>query len=310
MYRALHADLGTEFAIKVLHHNHTPDDLYIERLRREAAAGIRIAHPRIVKVMELGMSARGPFLVMELVRGETLFHVLRQEGPMSPTRAANIARQIAEGLAAAHKLGYVHRDLKPSNIMLVQGPAGEQVKILDFGIVRIHEGAVEKQLTRDDLILGTPAYMSPEQFHSSQVGPQADLYALGIILFEMLAAKAPFSGTFREIIAQHMMVAPDPLPESQGLEELTDWLLEKKAENRPANANAVIEVIDTRFPGIFPLKLEVPEGVPVVRGQPLTPAPPVSGTSPFTTQEILEAQMETVHRPTEPGPAPVGPPRS
>lgn len=310
VYRATHADLGAEFAIKVLHHSHKPDDLYVERLRREAAAGIRIAHPRIVKVMELGMSPRGPFLVMELIRGETLFQALRKGGAFSPTRAANVTRQLAEGLAAAHKIGYVHRDLKPSNVMLVPSTAGEQVKILDFGIVRIHEGVCEKQLTRDDLILGTPAYMAPEQFHSSQVGPKADLYALGVLLFEMLAGRAPFAGSFREIIAQHMMVAPDALPESQGLEELADWLMEKKAENRPATAPAVVEVIDRRFPGVFPLKAEAPEGVTLVLGQPVPPAPPVSGTSRFTTQEILEAQMETVHCPPDPAASTARPPRS
>src|SRR5436190_5403873 len=98
--------------------------------------------------------------------------------------------------------------------MLVNSPVGEQVKVLDFGIVRIHDGICEKQLTRDDLILGTPAYMAPEQFHSSQVGPQADIYALGVLLFEMLTGKAPFAGSFREIIAQHMMIAPGPIPDS------------------------------------------------------------------------------------------------
>jgi serine/threonine-protein kinase len=294
VYRALHADLGAEFAIKILHGNR-PDDSYVERLRREAAAGIRIHHPRVVKVMELGMSARGPFLVMELVRGETLFQVLRREKILSSMRAANIARQVAEGLAAAHRIGYVHRDLKPSNIMVVPGPAGDQVKILDFGIVRIFDGACEK-LTRDDLILGTPAYMAPEQFHSSHVGPTADLYALGVILFEMLAGKPPFSGTFKEIVAQHMMVAPEPLPDSAGLEELADWLLEKKQEERPQNAAAVIEVIDRRFPGVFPIRNELQDGVKLVVGQPIPPPgpPAVSSTSRYTAEEILEAQLDTL----------------
>lgn len=295
VYRALHTDLGSEFAIKVLHQSHAMTDLYIERLRREAAAGIRIAHPRIVKVMELGMSPRGPFLVMELVRGETLFHAIRRDGPLAVIRAANIVRQVAEGLAAAHRVGYVHRDLKPSNIMLVMSPAGEQVKILDLGIVRIFDGAVDQQLTREDLILGTPAYMAPEQYHSSQVGPRADLYALGVILFEMLSGKAPFSGNFREIAAQHMMSPPERLPESGGLEELAEWLLEKKEDNRPTDAMRIVEVIDRRFPGVFPLRApRAPDGIPLVIGQPISPVPPVTNAGRYTTQEIHDAELDTM----------------
>src|SRR5262249_6828284 len=163
-------------------------------------AGIRIDHPRIVKIMELGMSPRGLFLVMELLEGETLRTALCREDRFTPSRAARIARQTAEGLAAAHRKGFVHRDLKPGNMMLVPSGAHEQVKILDLGIVRVQSELPEEKLTRDDLILGTPTYMAPEQFQTSTVGPSADLYALGVVLYEMLSGSVPFEGSFREIV--------------------------------------------------------------------------------------------------------------
>jgi eukaryotic-like serine/threonine-protein kinase len=285
VYRASHVDLGIEFAVKVLHHDHARDVLFIERLRREAAVGIRINHPRIVKVLELGMSPRGPFLVMELLRGRTLYEVLKEQGALPPARAARILRQAAEGLAAAHRAGFIHRDLKPGNLMLVPTATGEEVKILDFGIVRLTDETV-KPLTRDDLVLGTPSFMAPEQFQSSSVGPAADLYALGVILFQMISGRLPFEGSFREVVAQHMITEPPPAPPSEGLEELASWLLEKNPLSRPPDAERVIEVIDRRFPEIA----REAAAIRIVRGTPIAPPPPAMHEPP--KPELLPASMQ------------------
>jgi serine/threonine-protein kinase len=249
IYRARHIDFGTEFAVKVLHPGRAPQEVFTHRLRREAAAGLRLNHPNVVKVIELGMGSHGPYLVMELLIGRTLHEVLRDDGPIAPLLAAKIVRQIADGLSAAHRAGFVHRDLKPGNIMLSPTELGEEVKILDLGIVGVTGGDPREQLTRDNLVVGTPAYMAPEQFHgSSSVGPQADLYALGVVLYQLLRGRAPFDGTFQEIIAQHMMTPPDPLGDSEGLEELAYWLLEKNPAKRPQSAADVIAFIDRHFP--------------------------------------------------------------
>jgi serine/threonine protein kinase len=270
VYRARHVELGTEFAVKVLHPGRTPQEIFTQRLRREAAAGLRLNHPNVVKIVELGMGPRGPFLVMELLRGSTLHALLARHGALAPLPAAKIVRQVADGLGAAHRAGFVHRDLKPGNIMLVPSAIGEVVKILDLGIVGVTSGDPNEQLTRDNLVVGTPAYMAPEQFHgSSTVGPQADLYSLGVVLYQTLRGRPPFEGGFQEIIAQHMMTPPDPLPESEGLEELAYWLLEKNAAKRPQHAAEVIAFVDRNFPNCTNASVE--QGA-----RPLSDVPPVA----------------------------------
>jgi len=277
VYRARHMDFGTEFAVKVLHPGRTQQEVFTHRLRREAAAGLRLNHPNIVRVVELGMGPQGPFLVMELLVGRTLHEALRTDGPIPPPSAAKIVRQTADGLSAAHRAGFVHRDLKPGNIMLVPGELGEEVKILDLGIVGVTTADPREQITRENLVVGTPAYMAPEQFHgSSSVGPQADLYSLGVVLYQMLRGRPPFDGNFQEIIAQHMMTPPDPLPDSDGLEELAYWLLEKSQAKRPQNAAEVIAFVDRHFPNCANANI-VPHSLHLL--EPLTPLPLVQAES-------------------------------
>lgn len=252
VYRARNLDLGGEFALKVLNSERDLNDVLVQRLRREAAAALRINHPNIVKVIELGTGARGPFLVMELLNGLTLADALRTRGPFSVLEAANVIRQAACGLAAAHRAGFVHRDLKPSNLMVVPQDSGEVVKILDLGIVGLISPDPAEHLTCEGIVVGTPAYMAPEQLQGAPIGAAVDLYALGIVLYEMLKGATPFQGTFKEIIAQHMISRPEPLAAAQGLEQLAYRLLEKSPARRPDNAQAVIEFIDERWPELRP----------------------------------------------------------
>lgn len=288
VYRARHVSRGTEHALKVLHAARAQHAVFAQRMLREAAAARRINHPNIIRVTEIGMAQGGPFLVMELLAGTTLHDVLRLEGKLPLPRAAHIVRQVARGLAAAHQAGLVHRDMKPGNIMLSPDPSGERVKILDFGIVRIadqefvdDDPLAQQQLTRDDLVVGTPSYMAPEQFQSSHVGPEADLFSLGVVLYQMIAGRLPYEGSFQQIMAQQLTSVPNPLPDSCGLDELAFWLLERSPQNRPP-ASRVVEVIDHWWPirPNAPVVPIAPPFFPLVPGQPLTPPPRPASPAP------------------------------
>src|SRR5262245_25713737 len=218
VYRATHTVLPREYAIKVLFRDFASNATQIERFRREAQAASTMSHQNIVSVADFVALPNGlTFIVMELVAGRTLERAIQSEAPFSPLRTANIAKQVAAGLGEAHRMGFVHRDVKPSNIMLGQGPKGEQVKILDFGVVGIGQTPIAARLTAIGHIIGTPTYMAPEQVHDPGVGPPADLYALGVIMFEMLAGEPPFTGVDRtEVFIKHISVAPPQLPPADG----------------------------------------------------------------------------------------------
>lgn len=243
VFRALDVEAGTEVAIKVLHERRATQAVVCERLKREAEVIQAIDHPNVVRVLASGTSPDGrPYLAMELLRGRTLAEVIC-EGPQGWMRVAHLVRELARGLAAAHDKGFVHRDLKPCNVMVLDGPEPEHIKILDFGIVGMISDP-RTRLTDDGMVLGTPIYMSPEQLVSSSVDHRADLYALGIMAYELLTGAPPFDGAFREIAAKHLMAAPAPLPECGGLDILIGQLLAKDATRRPATAHAVVAEID------------------------------------------------------------------
>ncbi len=241
VFRARHIKDGGEVAIKMLELTPSTKHAHLQRLAREMTVSQRVAHPNVVCIYEVRVvPAKCAYLVMELVRGKTLADILQEEGPLSVKRAANILHQTSIGLAAAHDLGFIHRDLKPSNLMVFDDGGVERVKILDFGIVAsTKEPPPDEPLTEEHSILGTPMYMAPEQLESSTVGPAADIYALGGILYHMLAGRQPFSGTFREILAQQMLASPDPLPDFAGLGPICMQMLKKSPAARPASARDI-----------------------------------------------------------------------
>jgi serine/threonine protein kinase len=244
VYRATRIDSGTELAIKVISETALQHGApQIERMRREAEALFDLDHRHIVKVIELGATSDdAPFLAMEFLHGRTLKQAIADDGPFDPDRAARIAGQVASGLSAAHRAGFVHRDLKPGNIMLVDDEAGPYAKILDFGLARILDSAEPRTaLTKKDQLLGSPGYMAPEQIEdASSAGPAADLYALGCVVYAMLASHPPFAGTLLQVLEQQLKRRPAPLPEAHGLDRLAMWLLEKRARDRPPSAEHVI----------------------------------------------------------------------
>ena len=244
VYRARHAMLDSDCAIKVLYGETASNKSVARRFQREAQAVSKIRHPNIVSVTDFGVTPEGlTFLAMELVEGKTLEQLITPDFPIDHLRAAGIVRQIAAGLAEAHGRGFIHRDLKPGNVMVEQREDGELVKILDFGLVALIDDSGTK-LTKSGFTLGTPAYMAPEQTRGSAVGPKADLYALGVILYEMLCGKPPFEGNVTQVLLQKTADPPPPLPPCSGLDEVAHKLLERQPEDRPDSALEVMAVVD------------------------------------------------------------------
>ncbi len=246
VYRAKHLPSGRELALKLLRTDSVASPTSTRRFAREAQALASLSHPNLVRIADSGLTPDGrPYLAMELVRGSTLLQALREAGSFTLERARNLAGQLAEGLAEVHARGYVHRDLKPKNVMLVPHEGGETVKILDFGLTRLLDPDSElTHLTTMGFQLGTARWMAPEQIRDpSNVGPGADLYALGLILYSMIAGRPPFAGTADEVLHQHLESPPPALPEAGALSELIERLLAKDPGQRPQSARAVAAML-------------------------------------------------------------------
>lgn len=204
VYRGKHVLMDKRVAIKVLRPSLAVDDDVVARFSREAKAASRISHPHAVNVTDFGESENGVvFLVMEYLDGQTLKEIIKQDGAMSLERTAEIVRQVAGALDAAHEQGVIHRDLKSDNIMLSHTNGGDWAKVLDFGIAKIQQpdGVRDIDITAANLVIGTPQYMSPEQ--CSQSGPidaRSDVYSFGVIVYEMLAGRVPFTGESPTVI--------------------------------------------------------------------------------------------------------------
>ena len=258
VYRAEHVHMKKSVAVKVLHRHMTTNQEVVARFEREAVAAGRIEHPNVAAATDFGRLPDGSFyLVLEYVEGKSL-GLAMDEGPMAPARALAITRQIADGLAAAHGAGIVHRDLKPDNVLLVEREGVKDiVKVLDFGIAKVHldEGSGHRPLTQIGTIFGTPQYMSPEQGQGRTVDARSDLYALGVLLYEMLAGKLPFDADdLVVLITRHVTEPPPPLPAEipAPVRALVAELLAKKPEERVPSAAALRERIDALLAELAP----------------------------------------------------------
>ena len=246
--------LSRPVAVKVLQEHLASDGVFLERFRREAVTAARLAHPCVVSMYDTGVDDGTAYIVMELVRGDTLRRLLTERGRLDVGLSVIIARQIADALAEAHHAGLVHRDIKPANILLLDdGWGGVRVKVTDFGIAKASEG-LGADLTRTGTVLGTPKYLSPEQIRGEEPDARADLYSLGVVLFEMLAGEPPYSGSTD--MATALAHLNDRIPRLSSrvegvppaLERLVNDLLAKDPDTRVPSAAALRERLDAVGP--------------------------------------------------------------
>jgi hypothetical protein len=279
VYRGTDGVLGRPVAIKVLADRYTNDATFVTRFRREAQAAAALNHPNVVSVFDTGDDGQAHYIVMEYVPGQTLADVLKREGPLEPDRAARIAEDVGTALQAAHERGLVHRDVKPGNVMI--DPEG-RTKVMDFGIAR---AAADDTLTQTGAVLGTAAYLSPEQARGDPVDARSDIYSLGCVLYEMLTGRPPFTGDSPVAIAYaHVNDQPDPPSAHRRgvppeLEAVTLRALAKDPEDRYRSAGELRDALAAaRSAGVA----TEPMGAAAAGDTAVMPAP--GATAPVSTE--------------------------
>ncbi len=255
VYLAEDEDLGRRVAIKILNDRYANDDLFIERFRREAKSAAALSHPNIVSVYDRGEAEGTYYIAMEVIEGRSLKELIMTRGPLPIPQALAYSHEILEALRFAHRHGIIHRDIKPHNILI-----GERLKVTDFGIAR----AGASQMTEAGSIMGTAQYLSPEQARGAPVTASSDLYSVGIVLYEMLTGKVPFTGDSAiEIAMKHLNEAPKPpskirpeIPEE--LDQVVLRALSKNPEDRYQTAEEFSEDLHRVEAGL-PLSPETSE---------------------------------------------------
>ncbi len=251
VYAAEHVKMNRQCAIKVMNPSLMNDAESTTRFAREASNAARILHPNVAAVFDFGESEKTVYLVMEYVDGESLSQLMAREGALAPRRAIDIARQVADGLSAAHELGLVHRDLKPDNVLITRKRDGKEIaKVVDFGIAKALSDSREDALTRSGLVIGTPEFMSPEQLLGDPVDARTDIYALGCILYQMLSGAKPFDADTREQMIRRRLHEPPPhvrdLVSSvpKRIDTLIAYMLARSTAERLASAAEVSSSLD------------------------------------------------------------------
>jgi hypothetical protein len=303
VFRGVHVHLGRPAAVKIMHPNLASDETFQARFLQEARGAAALTHPNIVQIYDFGQQDNQYYLVMELVAEGSLRTLLDQHStadPLDLATALDLVRQAAEGLGFAHRLGMVHRDIKPENLLLRDQPASEEseggqvVKVADFGLARLADTA---NLTLSGTVMGTPAYMSPEQCQGHKVDPSSDIYSLGVVLYELVTGARPFEvKTPTDAIYKHVFVEPPPprglrgtLPEP--VEALILRCLAKQPANRFANgsdlARALRLALDT---------LTAPSGgatIVEMSSQPVFATPPPAAVTRRVTVRWAQEELTT-----------------
>ncbi|WP_434300504.1 serine/threonine-protein kinase [Corallococcus exiguus] len=292
VYRAVHPLIGKQVAIKVLRSEMVSEHL-VNRLLMEARAVNSIKHPGVVDIFGFGnLPDERPYVTMELLQGRPLSDFLRGSRPMELECVVWVMDQVLAALGAAHRAGVIHRDLKPANIFIVtDAVTAPVVKLVDFGIAKLLESR-ENPMTSEGTVLGTPEFMAPEQIRGTRISPATDLYALGVLMFQMLTGSRPFQGDPIQVMFAHME-RPAPLPSSRvprippTLDALVRHLLEKNPAARPHSAEAVRERLKNIPLRTTPYVPSVPTGTPGASDD-----PPSDDTLTSETLEPLKSNWD------------------
>lgn len=321
IYSATRLHIGDTVAVKILHSELVSDSLSVERFRREAQAAARLKHPNAVAIYDFGVSTEGlVYIVMELVEGQSLRDVIKQEGPFTAPAAVEVLNQVCSAVDEAHRHNIVHRDLKPDNIMVSVTASGLHIKVLDFGIAKLRDlSGAAGTLTQSGAIMGSPHYMSPEQCLGEELDGRSDIYSLGVVLYEMLTRRLPFnSPTSTALVVQHVTQPPPSLRAinvslSPAVEAVALHALEKRREARPQTAAAFAQELAAAATGatvitqgaLWPAQTALHSAPPtppmttpgwVTTGRTATPtsgAVTLSGTPPFPSGAALPAKSHT-----------------
>jgi eukaryotic-like serine/threonine-protein kinase len=292
VYRGTRLQIDRAVAIKVMHASLPEAMEGRKRFEREAKLMARLEHPHCVSIIDYGVHYGKPYVVMELVRGRSLFELLDEDGRIEIPRAVEIMRQALLGLAHAHEQGIIHRDMKPANIMVTpKAPLGVHVRILDFGLARMLEATTS---VSNGVAVGTPSYMSPEQCRGDPLDARVDIYACGIVLFEMLTGEKPFQARDPIAIVKQHLERPAPrlddvTPGDYGpLEAIVARALAKAPADRFPSALAMVEALDAAVSGratserttsLQPIKRDPSIDVPITVGSTVHEKPLAPGSS-------------------------------
>jgi serine/threonine protein kinase len=249
VYRAVHTFLRRHVALKLLRAEKLGDVEILRRFEREARAASRIKHPNVTEVFDFGYTEQGtPYLAMELIEGTTLAEHIRKDGPLDREAAVDLVGQICRGVQAAHDVDVIHRDLKPQNVALLSEQGKHHVKVLDFGQAKLLDPDAT-QLTHEGGF-GTPEYMAPEQIEGTDCDRRTDIYALGILLYELLVGDVPFAGSPIDVLGKQLEV---PVPRASEraadpervapFEGLIERCTAKRREDRYASVNELVSAL-------------------------------------------------------------------
>jgi eukaryotic-like serine/threonine-protein kinase len=308
VYKATDRVLERTVAVKVLAEHLSDDEKFVARFRREALAVAKLIHPNIVQVYDTGVDAHRHYIVMEYVEGRSVAQLLQRQGALGPQPAARIGMQSCAGLEYAHRQGIIHRDVKPGNLMVIGGPAGDgaraggemTVKLTDFGIARAAE---QTRITQVGSVVGTAAYLAPEQARGDEATPASDVYALGVVIYQLLTGRLPYEGsTLAELAIRRENERPlPPTSYDDSVPEALSVAVLKSLENDPAarygSARSLAEGLRRGLAGQDPIDVG---DAPTVIGGPTTEA-----TRPLPrTDEVPVVPAPPPPRRPPPGPAP------
>ncbi|MCP4714362.1 MAG: serine/threonine protein kinase, partial [Deltaproteobacteria bacterium] len=300
VYKGVHESLGHTVAVKTLPPQFSTDETALNRFMREAKILAKLRHPNIVYIFDIEEQDSSHYLIMEFINGKSVSQILKEQGPFSAAEADRIVGDVAMALAHAHEKGIIHRDIKPENIMVTDEGV---VKVTDFGIARGMEGP---SLTRTGII-GTPSYMSPEHITSGKnIDGRSDIYALGIVFFEMLTGSVPFSGDSEYAVLEQHLRKPPPLPSDitatvpESCNSVFLKCVEKERDSRYQSARDVSESLKQIDLSAAPTPPPVYDG-PTVVVQDIPPAEVPANDSPANTETHTQAPSS----PTQPASGPI-----